>query len=60
MILMDEPFAAMDTVNTEKIQEYLLHDREMKDKTVIIITHDISEENLAKYDKVIRMETFAN
>lgn len=60
VILMDEPFAAMDTVNTEKIQEYLLHDREMKDKTVIIITHDISEENLAKYDKVIRMETFAN
>ncbi|MCM1182996.1 MAG: ABC transporter ATP-binding protein/permease [Roseburia sp.] len=57
IILLDEPFAAMDAANTEKIQEYLLHGREMADKTVIIITHDTSEETLAKYDRVIRMET---
>lgn len=57
-VLMDEPFSAMDTANTEKIQDYLLHSREMSDKTVIIITHDVSEETLAKYDSVIRVDKF--
>ncbi|MDE7272682.1 MAG: ABC transporter ATP-binding protein/permease [Lachnospiraceae bacterium] len=58
IVLMDEPFSAMDAVNTEKVQEYLLQSREMKDKTVIIITHDVSEKNLAKYDMVVRADTF--
>ncbi|MDE6052539.1 MAG: ABC transporter ATP-binding protein/permease [Lachnospiraceae bacterium] len=58
IVLMDEPFSAMDVANTEKIQEFLLHSREMADKTVIIITHDVSEETLAKYDKVIRVNEF--
>lgn len=58
IILMDEPFSAMDTVNKEKVQDYLLQSREMRDKTVIIITHDVSGKNLAKYDAVIRADGF--
>lgn len=58
VVLMDEPFSAMDVANTEKIQDYLLQSREMADKTVIVVTHDISEETLAKYDAVIRVDAF--
>lgn len=58
IVLMDEPFAAMDLANTEKVQDYLLHSRDMADKTVIIITHDVSEETLAKYDVVVRADEF--
>lgn len=58
IIIMDEPFAAMDAENTEKIQEYLLHSKEMSGKTVILITHDTSEETLAKYDRIVRVNEF--
>lgn len=58
IVLMDEPFAAMDVVNTEKVQDYLLHSKEMEDKTVIIVTHDVSEETLAKYDAVVWADSF--
>lgn len=58
IVLMDEPFAAMDVVNTKKVQDYLLESRDMADKTVIIITHDVSEETLAKYDAVVRADAF--
>ena len=58
IVLMDEPFSAMDVANAEKIQAFLLHSREMADKTVIIITHDISEKTLAKYDEQIRVNEF--
>lgn len=58
IIIMDEPFAAMDAENTEKIQDYLLHSKEMSGKTVILITHDTSEETLAKYDRIVRVNEF--
>lgn len=58
IVLMDEPFAAMDVINTEKVQDYLLKSRDMADKTVIVITHDVSEETLAKYDVVVRADAF--
>lgn len=55
---MDEPFSAMDVANTEKIQDYLLYSKEMSDKTVIIITHDVSHETLARYDEIVRVDEF--
>lgn len=58
ILIMDEPFAAMDAENTEKIQDYLLHSEEMSGKTVILITHDTSEETLAKYDRIVRVNEF--
>lgn len=58
IVLMDEPFSAMDAANTQKVQDYLLQSRDMADKTVIIITHDVSEETLAKYDAVVRADAF--
>lgn len=44
--------------NTEKIQDYLLYSKEMSDKTVIIITHDVSQETLARYDNIVRVDEF--
>lgn len=58
IIIMDEPFSAMDAENTEKIQDYLLRSKEMSGKTVILITHDISAETLAKYDCIVRVNEF--
>lgn len=58
IVLMDEPFSAMDVANTEKIQNYLLYSKEMSDKTVIIITHDVSQETLARYDEIVRVDEF--
>lgn len=34
------------------------YQNQMADKTVIIITHDVSEETLAKYDTVIRTDAW--
>lgn len=58
IVLMDEPFSAMDVMNTKKVQDYLLESSDMADKTMIIITHDVSEETLAKYDVVVRADAF--
>ena len=43
LLLMDEPFAAIDAINRMALQDYLV-DTWMKDRrTVIYITHDIDE-----------------
>lgn len=48
MILMDEPFSALDTVTRRKMQEFLIelfHQEEMKDwnPTIVLVTHDERE-----------------
>ena len=43
VLLMDEPFGAVDPLNREKLQkEFLRIQRELK-KTVIFVTHDVDE-----------------
>ncbi|HSW58593.1 MAG TPA: ATP-binding cassette domain-containing protein, partial [Dehalococcoidales bacterium] len=43
IILMDEPFAAVDALTREKLQEDLLNIWEITKKTIVLVTHDIGE-----------------
>jgi len=43
IILMDEPFGALDPITRYHIRQEVLQLDEFKDKTIIIITHDVEE-----------------
>ncbi|MBQ3210687.1 MAG: ABC transporter ATP-binding protein [Oscillospiraceae bacterium] len=43
IMLMDEPFGALDAMTKEKLQEQLLQIWEKTKKTIIFVTHDIEE-----------------
>lgn len=43
IILMDEPFAAVDALTREKLQEDLLAVWQGTGKTIVLVTHDIDE-----------------
>lgn len=43
LLLMDEPFAALDTFNRYYLQDELLRIQEKEKLTVILVTHDIDE-----------------
>ncbi len=43
VLLLDEPFSAVDEQTRRKFQEDLLHLREVKKKTFIFVTHSIEE-----------------
>jgi sulfonate transport system ATP-binding protein len=43
VLLLDEPFAALDALTRLKMQELLLHVRRLHDQTVVLVTHDIDE-----------------
>jgi osmoprotectant transport system ATP-binding protein len=43
MILMDEPFGALDPITRSKIQEEFMSLRSSLGKTIIIVTHDLAE-----------------
>ncbi len=43
VILMDEPFSALDPITREKFQNDLIELQEKIKKTIIFVTHDISE-----------------
>ena len=43
VILMDEPFSALDPISREKLQDDLIHLQSEIKKTIIFVTHDISE-----------------
>ena len=54
VILMDEPFGALDAQTKKSMQNYLLHLLENFKKTVLFITHDL-DESLILSDRVITM-----
>ncbi|MFD1361743.1 ABC transporter ATP-binding protein [Lentibacillus salinarum] len=56
LILMDEPFAALDTFNRYYLQDELRRLQEQEGTTIILVTHDIDE---AVYlsDRVLIMKT---
>ncbi len=43
LLLMDEPFGAIDPINRERLQGELLHVQEQVRKTIVFVTHDINE-----------------
>ena len=43
MLLMDEPFSAIDAVNRMTLQKYLVDAWLAEPRTVIYVTHDIDE-----------------
>ncbi|MDQ0272238.1 ABC transporter ATP-binding protein [Cytobacillus purgationiresistens] len=43
LILMDEPFSALDPITREKLQDDLLDLKQRIKKTIVFVTHDISE-----------------
>ena len=43
VLLMDEPFSAVDEQNRRKFQEDLLRLREKENKTFVFVTHSIEE-----------------
>ncbi len=43
IMLMDEPFAAVDPVTRQRLQQELLQLQEKVNKTIVFVTHDIDE-----------------
>jgi osmoprotectant transport system ATP-binding protein len=43
ILLMDEPFGALDPVIRHNIRQEFLNLEELKDKTTILVTHDVTE-----------------
>lgn len=43
LMLLDEPFGAIDAINREKLQDELLRIHEASQKTFLFVTHDINE-----------------
>jgi ABC-type bacteriocin/lantibiotic exporter with double-glycine peptidase domain len=54
IILMDEPFSAVDIKSKEYFESYLFTNKEMNDKLLIFVTHDLGE-SLNRYDEVLLM-----
>lgn len=43
VLLMDEPFAALDVQTRWRMQDFLISTKEMTKKTIVFVTHDIDE-----------------
>jgi osmoprotectant transport system ATP-binding protein len=54
IMLMDEPFGALDALNRVRLQDELLSIQQRLHKTILFVTHDI-EEALRLADKVVVM-----
>ncbi|MCL4263759.1 MAG: ABC transporter ATP-binding protein [Anaerolineae bacterium] len=55
VILMDEPFGAVDAITRTGLQEALLHLQRRLHKTILFVTHDV-EEALRLADKMVVMK----
>jgi sulfonate transport system ATP-binding protein len=56
VLLLDEPFRALDALTKSVVQEYLLELYDASPKTVFFITHDV-EEAVFLADKIVIMTT---
>tara|TARA_Y100000590_G_scaffold470021_1_gene661406 strand:+ start:15354 stop:16109 length:756 start_codon:yes stop_codon:yes gene_type:complete len=54
MILLDEPFAALDPNTRSHLQDWLLEIKEKRNLTIVLVTHDV-EEALRLADRIVLM-----
>lgn len=54
LLLMDEPFGAIDAITRRSLQEEMLRIKDTVNKTVLFVTHDV-EEALRLADKIVVM-----
>ena len=59
ILLMDEPFAALDALTRRKMHSFLLEIWQRTRKTVVFVTHDISE-SILMADRVVVMTLSPN
>jgi len=43
IILMDEPFSALDPISREQLQDEMIRLQEQLDKTIVLVSHDMDE-----------------
>lgn len=55
VILMDEPFSALDPISREQLQEELIQLQKEINKTIVFVTHDM-DEALKIADKIVMMK----
>ena len=53
VLLLDEPFAALDSITRGQMQEWLLGALEQEPKTVLLVTHDVDEALLLTHHVVV-------
>jgi NitT/TauT family transport system ATP-binding protein len=59
ILLMDEPFAALDALTRRRMHTFLLDIWERTKKTVVFVTHDISE-SILMADRIVAMTSGPN
>lgn len=55
VVIMDEPFSAMDHKTYQEMEEFIFLSEEFRGKTVLTVTHRADEKTLGRYDAVIRI-----
>jgi ABC-type nitrate/sulfonate/bicarbonate transport system ATPase subunit len=53
VLLLDEPFAALDSITRSAMQEWLLSALEQEPRTVLLVTHDVDEAILLTHRVVV-------
>jgi len=56
VMLMDEPFAAIDAINRTSLQDEILRLQRQLKKTILFVSHDV-EEALRLADRMLIMQT---
>jgi NitT/TauT family transport system ATP-binding protein len=53
VLLLDEPFGALDSITRAQMQEWLLHALDEVPRTVLLVTHDVDEALLLTHHVVV-------
>lgn len=56
IVLMDEPFSALDPRNRTQIEDFILTSEHFCGKTVLMVTHNADAETLRRFDGVVQVK----